>query len=742
MTLFLIKTFSKSNIVKIDLIYGEDALIQDIDNVRIDLFQLEIFYENDEVERKIVKKSMISQKDMEKLQKEGFHNITIIYNKFSMNVNLLIYDNDSDLENDIFVLYNLENLELSQNIDDYIPKKDGWYFAGWYVDENCNEEYVENDESNNLLKLYASWSREPVYIVKFMLDENTCLKQEKVIRGGNATPPTISLNSQLIFIGWDKSFENVRENLIVYAKFQKPLVEVYFVDSNNEIISHYVVEKGTKVTPPNAPEIEGYSFVGWSLDTDCVTENMVVKAIYKSIVSVYYYDSDLTTILYILDINGKPENPKKEGLRFDKWVKIETSQPNVECYYATYKELSSTLSLILQDSYVTYDNAVKSTIDIYINKEYVKFIDLKGITHTFRDNNNPLFSNASVSKLTGIYGYYKWFSDFNFTNEIDLQQYIEQIQNSDDLLINDYTLYGQKTEFYPIDNNSWSYTLDVSTDTYRVNYIQKYASNDETYEVFVPYEYKGKKVTIIDTLEVPNDAVVYIGANIEKVILANTSICDAFIVSENNEYYETYCGILLDIKRHSIAKMSNDTNSDILCFDCNIKNDIFNNQDNIKNTLKTYYDAIDSYSFSEFFNYNPSRIYDNTLIFQDNIKIYKSAFSNNFRINLCFAGDFILMDENVGIDYFGFDNVKNAKINYVDLYNFSYDKIIEMTNKIVENTDISFTLYLHNINPSFQPSVYYEEYLILQKIASYYEENYNMTTNLVYDKISIISLQK
>lgn len=741
-------TFFKSNILKVDLIYQEEAIIQDINNVRLDLFQLEISYKNGDVERKIVKKSMISQNDIKKLKNVGLHNITVSYYKFDLDIDLLIYDDDYIKENNIYILYNLEKLELKQTIDEYIPEKEGWYFAGWYIDEECNEVYVKENNSNEVQKLYASWSRKPMYTVKFMLDENTCLKEEKVIEGGNATPPTITTNDQQIFIGWDKSFENVRENLIIYAKFQTPIFEVYFVGLNNEILGHYVVEKGANVAPPNAPTIDGYSFVGWSLDTDCVTANLVVKAIYKNIMSVYYYDSDLTTLLYVLDVNEQPQNPVKEGLKFDKWIEVETTQPNTKCFYASYKELESTLILCLQDSYVTNDNVVKSTIELYINEEFVKFIDIKGTEHTLSDDNNYFYNLSVISRITGIYGTYEWFTDSLFNYKVDLEAYMKEIQSSNTKMLNDYILYGKKVEEYPIDNNMWSYTLDVETNTYRVNYIgvNSNDNNSQLYEVFVPNVYNGKKVTIIDTLEVPTDSVVYIGENIEKINLLNTNICNGFIVSEKNKYYESYCGILLNINKASIAKMCNDTGNDygILSLYKYKIDDIFNNQEDIKSELKTTYDSIDSYSFTNYFKLNPSRRFGNTIVFQENIKIYKNAFyDNSYGVNICFSGDFILMEENDGTDYFGFGKHGQIKINYVNLYEYDFDKIIEITNKIVDNTAKSFTLYLHNINPLFRPHNENDtEYLVLQKISEYYENNYNMTTNIVYDKTSIITLTK
>lgn len=60
--------------------------------------------------------------------------------------------------------------------------------------------------------------------------------------------------------------------------------EVIFKDENGNILKTETVEEGESATAPNAPTKEGYNFVGWDKDFTNVTENLEVKPLYEAIV--------------------------------------------------------------------------------------------------------------------------------------------------------------------------------------------------------------------------------------------------------------------------------------------------------------------------------------------------------------------------------------------------------------------------------------------------------------------------
>ncbi|MBQ8000844.1 MAG: InlB B-repeat-containing protein, partial [Ruminococcus sp.] len=56
---------------------------------------------------------------------------------------------------------------------------------------------------------------------------------------------------------------------------------VTFSDRYGTLLSTQTVDKGTAATAPEAPELEGFRFSGWSADFDNVTEDIIVKAMYE-----------------------------------------------------------------------------------------------------------------------------------------------------------------------------------------------------------------------------------------------------------------------------------------------------------------------------------------------------------------------------------------------------------------------------------------------------------------------------
>lgn len=67
------------------------------------------------------------------------------------------------------------------------------------------------------------------------------------------------------------------------AKFEKIKCRVSFVGKNGEKLKDDDVEYGDAATAPDAPHVDGYEFIGWDKPFDNVTEDITVRAIYKEI---------------------------------------------------------------------------------------------------------------------------------------------------------------------------------------------------------------------------------------------------------------------------------------------------------------------------------------------------------------------------------------------------------------------------------------------------------------------------
>lgn len=101
------------------------------------------------------------------------------------------------------------------------------------------------------------------------------------------------------------------------------LFTVDFVDWNGHVIARHFVENGQTAIAPAAPTREGYTFIGWDKDFSCVTEDMIVKALYEEIIiptyTVYYIDKS-STQLDNEDVElHLPEAPNIAGYTFLYW---------------------------------------------------------------------------------------------------------------------------------------------------------------------------------------------------------------------------------------------------------------------------------------------------------------------------------------------------------------------------------------------------------------------------------------
>ena len=104
---------------------------------------------------------------------------------------------------------------------------------------------------------------------------------------------------------------------------------VTFLDMDGELIAERTCEFGESVTPPDAPEVEGMEFVGWTPESDfgVVTENFSVTAAYKAsgnAHAVYFRDGDApffsTTVPDGETVAPPSPDPEKEGHTFSGWL--------------------------------------------------------------------------------------------------------------------------------------------------------------------------------------------------------------------------------------------------------------------------------------------------------------------------------------------------------------------------------------------------------------------------------------
>lgn len=74
-------------------------------------------------------------------------------------------------------------------------------------------------------------------------------------------------------------YRNCAANLL----FKKKTFTVTFMSKSNDILKEETVEYGDGATAPDAPHVDGYEFIGWDKAFDNVTEDITVTALYREL---------------------------------------------------------------------------------------------------------------------------------------------------------------------------------------------------------------------------------------------------------------------------------------------------------------------------------------------------------------------------------------------------------------------------------------------------------------------------
>ena len=137
----------------------------------------------------------------------------------------------------------------------------------------------------------------PLYVVTFKDWDGTVLKTQSVAYGGSATAPADPSRTGFEFTGWDKSFTNIKADMVVTAQYSPIQCTVIFKDWDGTILKTETVSYGGSATAPANPSRDGYEFTGWDKTFNYVTEDITVTAQYsRNTFTITWLNDDGTLI--------------------------------------------------------------------------------------------------------------------------------------------------------------------------------------------------------------------------------------------------------------------------------------------------------------------------------------------------------------------------------------------------------------------------------------------------------------
>ena len=244
------------------------------------------------------------------------------------------------------------------------PTRSGYTFNGWLPEVPVNMPAED-------MTCVAQWTINQ-YTLTFDTDGGSAIEPITQDFGTEIKAPSEPTKTGYTFAGWDKDIpaNMPAENITFKAKWNINQYNVKFI-VNGETVSEETLEYGAEIITPEAPEIEGYTFTGWSPEVSATVpaNDVSYEALY--VVNTYkvtYYINDV--VVKIDYVNFGEEIPVYEptiedNMKFDGWIEnIPSVMPakDIEIHGTTSIIDTSIDNIVANygDSFIIYDLSGKA----------------------------------------------------------------------------------------------------------------------------------------------------------------------------------------------------------------------------------------------------------------------------------------------------------------------------------------------------------------------------------------------
>ena len=159
----------------------------------------------------------------------------------------------------------------------------GYTFGGWNKADGTAWDYASDKVTDNIT-LYAKWAAN-TYTITFDTAGGSEIAPITQDYGTVITAPEAPTREVYTFIGWDKEIPTTMpaENMTVTAQWEINQYTITFDTNGGSEIAPITQDYGTVITAPEAPEREGYTFIGWdkAIPETMPAENITLKARWK-----------------------------------------------------------------------------------------------------------------------------------------------------------------------------------------------------------------------------------------------------------------------------------------------------------------------------------------------------------------------------------------------------------------------------------------------------------------------------
>ena len=248
--------------------------------------------------------------------------------------------------------------------------------------------------------------------VKFLNEDGSLLKEEQVLYGTEATPPTNPTKESTrkydyVFTDWDQKFDNVTEDMTITAQYRAVLrsFTVTFIDDDEKVLKTETVQYGSSATAPEIAEKKStpqydYYFECWDVKYNNVTEDLTVRAVYNAVIRQY-------TVTFV-DANGNVLKSETVDYGSSATPPDNTALPSTAQYDFVFNHWEGNFTEVVGDI------TIKAIYDEILRQYYVHFVsegeELETITMNYGEK-VQLTDLPKQSSKSGKLTFTGWYLD-------------------------------------------------------------------------------------------------------------------------------------------------------------------------------------------------------------------------------------------------------------------------------------------------------------------------------------------
>ena len=243
-------------------------------------------------------------------------------------------------------------------------KKDGYTFVGW--SPKVDARVPDHDVT------YTATYTVNQYTITFDTDGGSGIAPLTQDYNSAVTAPADPTKTGYTFAGWDREIPSTMpaEDITVRALWTINQYTITFDTDGGSGIAPLTQDYNSAVTAPADPTKTGYTFAGWDREIPATmpAEDITVKALWTiNQYMVTFIAEDVIVSEQLLDYGSQiiiPDAPEKEGYTFSSWGDVDETVPDHDVTYtATYNVNYYKLTYVLDgEVYAEFDVAFGETI--------------------------------------------------------------------------------------------------------------------------------------------------------------------------------------------------------------------------------------------------------------------------------------------------------------------------------------------------------------------------------------------